>query len=206
MGIADATSRQHFKLPQRMGGVRTVTVVPLRREKTLLGILGGSTTRCASSPKRKSRYCKTFPRRPVVAISMAEQREAWRGRPQPRKCCRSSTLQPGNLAPVFDGVFKKRCGCAELHLHILFTFNGEFFHAVAMRGVPHRLRRVAEPELPAKVAPGSRHARRAPNKATGRISRFSVAINLYQHGSASDRAIVNLGGARPSPLRAAYKR
>ena len=74
---------------------------------------------------------------------------------------------PGDLAPVFDTMLEKATGLCEAAFGTLWTYDGECFHASAMRGVPSSY---AEILSTGRVRPGP--------------------------GTALERAVVKLGGAR----------
>ena len=198
--IADATQVDlaTFQAAAAIDGVRTVLFVPLRREKTLLGMIASARREVRKFTEKEISLLQNFAAQAVVAMEnarlLAEQREALERQTATAEVLQVINASPGNLAPVFDALLEKAmrlCGAA---FGILFTFNGEFFHAVAMRGVPTAYAEFRA-RTPAKVAPGSRHARMLKTKLPSQF--LDLALDQsYQHGSASDRAIVDLGGAR----------
>jgi two-component system NtrC family sensor kinase len=101
---------------------------------------------------------------------------------------------PGDLAPVFDAMLEKAlrlCGGA---FGILNTFDGQKYHAVAMRGVPAAFAEYRSGN-PAGLGAGTAPARI--------LAGEHVVHNLdlmdeeaYRRGDPNRRAIVDLGGAR----------
>jgi GAF domain-containing protein len=106
---------------------------------------------------------------------------------------------PGDLAPVFGAMLEKATTLCEAAYGTLFTYDGERFHAVALRGVPavfaDALNAPVRPEPGAaldRLVSGERYADCA-----------DVADEAAYRGSAG-RALVELGGARSTlavPLR-----
>jgi GAF domain-containing protein len=106
---------------------------------------------------------------------------------------------PGDLAPVFDAMLDKATRLSEAAFGTLFTYDGECFHAVALRGVPA----VFADTLDAPVRPD-------PGAALSRIVRGEPFVhsedvaNEAAYRGPAGRALVELGGARSTlavPLR-----
>jgi GAF domain-containing protein len=101
---------------------------------------------------------------------------------------------PGDLVPVFDSMLEKAMRLCEAGFGVLWTHDGECFHAAALRNVP---------------APYAEFLTRAPYRpepegAHGRIVNGETLVHivdvanteLYRSGSPLRRALVDLGGAR----------
>jgi two-component system NtrC family sensor kinase len=100
---------------------------------------------------------------------------------------------PGDLAPVFDAMLEKAMRLCEAEFGLLTSYDGEAFHAAALRGVP------------ASFAESWREPRRpGPGLALHRLARGEnlvhipdvTAENAYQSGDPIRRALADLGGAR----------
>src|SRR5262249_4977243 len=65
---------------------------------------------------------------------------------------------PGDLAPVFDAILDKGLYLCQAAFGTLWTFDGEYFHAVALRRVPAGFAAILT-QAPYRPEPGSGHER-----------------------------------------------
>jgi GAF domain-containing protein len=100
---------------------------------------------------------------------------------------------PGDLAPVFDAMLEKALRLCEAAFGLLFTWEGEFFHPVAWRGIPREL--LAVLREPFRPQPGTLtwHLARGENIVS---NADLLESESYRNGIARVRALVEFGGAR----------
>jgi adenylate cyclase len=100
---------------------------------------------------------------------------------------------PGDLAPVFDAMLEKAMRLCEAEFGLLASFDGEAFHAAALRGVP------------TVFAESWREPRRpGPGLALHRLTQGENLVHIpdvtaedaYRSGDPIRRALADLGGAR----------
>ena len=109
---------------------------------------------------------------------------------------------PGDLTPVFDAMLAKAMRLCDAQFGILFTYDGELFSAVALRGVPDPYAEFLKTPL-----------QLMDSVALGNIARGRSFVQLtdaaagqsYPSGIASARAAVDLGGVRSAVLVALRK-
>ena len=100
---------------------------------------------------------------------------------------------PGDLAPVFDAMLEEATRLCAADFGIFWKYDGEYFHAAGLRGVPRAFAEYAR-------APQRPH----PENALGRLLRGErlivstdvAAEEVYRAGEPLRRALVDLGGAR----------
>ena len=100
---------------------------------------------------------------------------------------------PGDLAAVFDAILKKSTHLCEAAYGMLYRYDGEFFHAVALQAVPTAYAKyLREPIQP------------SPANALGRLLKGEALVHLpdicadpaFSSGDPLRLATVQLGGAR----------
>jgi two-component system, NtrC family, sensor kinase len=100
---------------------------------------------------------------------------------------------PGDLAPVFDAILDKAMRLCEAGFGILWTFDGERFHATGLHGVPTPFADFLR--SPAAVAAAAQLPDLIRGKDFVHVADLA-ASETYRAGDRLRRATVDLGGAR----------
>jgi GAF domain-containing protein len=180
-----------------IGDARTGLCVALRKEGKLLGTIIVYRKEVRPFSDKQIALLQNCTEQALIAIENArlltETREALEQQTATAEVLQVIDSSPGDLAPVFDAMLEKAIRLCEAASGSLWTYDGECFHAVAVRNVPPSLAEfVRQP-----------HAA-GPNTPLGRVMRTRQLVSIpdlaademYRSGDRWTAAPVELGGAR----------
>jgi GAF domain-containing protein/two-component sensor histidine kinase len=181
-----------------LGGVRTSLIVPLLKDDVLLGFMSVYRQEMRPFSDKQIALVENFAAQAVIAMENArlltEQREALEQQTATAEVLQVINASPGNLAPVFDTMLEnaiRLCGAA---LGSLYTYDGENFHPVALRGVSPAFTELIT-KHPPTVRPGNPLARVLETKRPVHVPDVKDE-EMYRSGTAPARALVDVAGVR----------
>ena len=187
-----------------LGRARSTVAVPLRKDNSVLGAITAYRQEVRPFTDKQIALLQNFAAQAVIAMENArlitETREALEQQTATAEVLQVINSSPGDLAPVFDAMLEKATQLCAAAFGTLFTYDGECFHAVAMRGVPAEFAD-ALLNVPLRPAPGASLDLIARG---GPFAHFADVANDPAFTGPAARDLVELGGARSAlavPLR-----
>jgi PAS domain S-box-containing protein len=181
-----------------LGGARTVLNVPLVKDTTVLGMISFYRQQVKPFSETHISLLESFAAQAVIAMENArlltEQREALEQQTATAEVLGVINASPGDLASVFDTMLEKAlelCGAA---FGVLWTYDGESVHAVALRGVQPAFAEFLT-RAPHPVDPDNAHGRLLSGEPVVHIADVTVD-GAYHSGDPIRRTLVELGGGR----------
>jgi GAF domain-containing protein len=180
-----------------LGGGRSLLAVPLRRDDAFLGDFVIYRTEVRPFTDSQIALLQNFAAQAVIAMENArlltEQREALEQQTATAKVLQVINSSPGNLAPVFDAMLEKATDLCAAAFGILWTFDGQHYHAVAFRNVPRAYAEFLRDPPP--ITPQTPLGRIAAGEPFAHIADMA-AEEIYGIGGPMFWRAVELGGFR----------
>src|SRR6516162_6465984 len=174
-------------------GIRTLLVVPLRKDGALLGYISAQRQEVRPFSDKQIALLQNFAAQAVIAMENArlltETREALEQQTATAEVLQVITSSPRDLAPVFDAMLEQAIRVCDAEAGVLCTYDGECFWPVAHRGLG---------EFPRDPT------RSHPETGSGRLARGEDIVHILDSASGAPvdsgdpgrLALLRLGGAR----------
>jgi GAF domain-containing protein len=187
--------------------VRTALWVALRKDDVLLGDLVFHRTEVRPFSDKQIVLLQNFAAQAVIAMENArlltEQREALEQQTATAEVLQIINASPGDLGPVFDAMLDKAVRLSGSSFGLLATYDGEYVHAVAMRGASEQFAKAWRE--PIRPMPGGAFHRLVQGEDVVHQA-DATEDEAYRFGVPGRIAVVDLAGARLQLLIALRKK
>jgi GAF domain-containing protein len=198
--IADAAEVDHpvFRKAAELEHARTVLFVPLRKDDALLGMIASARREVRPFSDKEIALLENFAAQAVIAMENArlitETHEALEQQTATAEVLQVINSSPGDLAPVFEAMLERAMRLCEAAFGVLWTYDGDRYHATAVHGAAAFTEFLRQPRLP-PYHPGSGLGRMLSGEDVA-IHNDMSAEEIYRSGDPLRRAIVDFAGAR----------
>ncbi|HVB15444.1 MAG TPA: PAS-domain containing protein [Stellaceae bacterium] len=179
-------------------GIRTALFVPLLREGEVVGGFVMHRMEVRPFTDKQIALLENFAAQAAIAMENArlltETREALERQTATAEVLQVINSSPGDLAPVFDVMLEKALNLCEANLGLLYRFDGDAIHPLAVRGASAAAAEMLKQSVAIE-----------PESAIGRLARSEEAVihnpditddEIYRAGVPSRRKLVEVTGAR----------
>jgi signal transduction histidine kinase/putative methionine-R-sulfoxide reductase with GAF domain len=181
-----------------VAGARTLLLVPMLKENELVGAFAIYRVVVRPFTEKQIELVKNFAAQAVIAIEntrlLNELRESLQQQTATADVLKVISSSPGELAPVFESMLENATLICDAKFGVLFRYDGEAFHAVALRNVPSAFADELR-QGPRRPTPQSGIGRLVATKQVVHIDDVR-AEQVYADGDPLRRSTANVAGAR----------
>jgi GAF domain-containing protein len=143
----------------KYAGARTLLIVPLLKDETLVGAVGIYRQEVRPFTNKQIELVENFAAHAVIAIEntrlLKELRESLEQQTATSDVLKVISSSPGSLEPVFDAMLENAVRICNAQFGVMHRCVGEEFAAVAMRNIPAALEKFLRERGIARSIPGT---------------------------------------------------
>ena len=182
-----------------LGGARTLLVVPMLKDDTLVGVIGIYRHEVQPFTEKQIELVKNFAHQAVIAIEntrlLNELRESLEQQTATAKVLGVISSSPGELTPVFQAMLENATRLCEAKFGDLYLVEGDAFRIGALHGAPPAYAEERRRNPVIKAGPGTGVARAAQTKQAVHIADVR-SERAYAERDPMRVATADLAGAR----------